>query len=152
MQCKKALEEAQGDMAKAMVILRQKSKDIASKKGDRLLVPVRLLHMYIVQVLLGTLVELVCETDFVSKNEEFKTLARDIAMHVVASNPESLKASDISEDVKKTAVEAFKKDVEGKPGSIKSQILRWQTQSFFQRQNTFRIKILLKILRQLLQD
>jgi elongation factor Ts len=100
MQCKKALEEAGGDMDKAMAILQEKSKGMAAKKADREF-GAGVVQSYVHSSgVMGALVELVCETDFVSKNEEFKTIARDIAMHVTAANAKYLKASDIPEDMK----------------------------------------------------
>ena len=94
MQCKKALEESGGDMDKAVAILAEKSADIASKKGDRTL-GAGVISSYIHNTgNVGAMVELLCETDFVAKNEEFKTLARDIAMHISATNPQFLKADD----------------------------------------------------------
>jgi elongation factor Ts len=79
----------------------------------------------------GALVELSVETDFVAKNEEFKALARDIAMHITASNPEFLKASDIAEDAKKAATEVFAKEVEGKPEKMRAQILEGKLNAYF---------------------
>src|SRR3989344_1318816 len=95
MQCKKALEEAGGDSEKAVMILAKKSADIASKKGDRAL-GAGIVSSYIHATgTVGTMIELMCETDFVAQNEEFKKLARDIAMHATATNPQFLKAEDI---------------------------------------------------------
>ena len=92
MQCKKALEETDGDMEKAIVLLSQKSADVASKKGDRTL-GAGIVSSYIHATgTVGTMVELLCETDFVAQNEEFKSLARDISMQVSAMNPESTEA------------------------------------------------------------
>ncbi|MBA3550611.1 elongation factor Ts [Patescibacteria group bacterium] len=102
MQCKKALEEAGGDMEKALVILQTKSKDIASKKSDRTFGAGVVASYVHASQTMGALVELVCETDFVSKNDEFKALARDIAMHITAANPAFLKATDIT-DAEKVA-------------------------------------------------
>ena len=88
MQCKKALEEADGDIEMARTVLAKNSKDIAAKKGDRTL-GAGVVSSYIHATgNVGTMVELLCETDFVAKNEEFKSLARDIAMHVAAMNSE----------------------------------------------------------------
>ncbi|MDQ3014371.1 MAG: elongation factor Ts [bacterium] len=96
MQCKKALEEAGGDMEKALAILREKSKDMASKKADREF-GAGVVQSYVhSSATIGAMVELVCETDFVSKNQEFVTLARDIAMHITAAQPEFLKVADAS--------------------------------------------------------
>ena len=87
MQCKKALEEVHGDMEKAIGLLQKNSADIASKKGDRTL-GAGVVSSYIHATgNVGVLIEVLCETDFVAKNEEFKKLARDIAMHIAASNP-----------------------------------------------------------------
>lgn len=87
MQCKKALEEADGDKEKALLILRERSEAIAEKKGDRVL-GAGVVDAYIHSTkLMGTLIELSCETDFVARNEEFIGIARDIAMHITAVGP-----------------------------------------------------------------
>jgi len=87
MQCQKALEEAGGDKEKAILILKEKGAEIAAKKGDRTLgagVVVSYIHT---GETVGVLLELLCETDFVAKNPDFKSVARDIAMHVAAMKP-----------------------------------------------------------------
>ncbi len=90
MQCRVALEEAGGDKAKAIELLKAKGAEIASKKGDRSLAS-GVVSSYIHSGdTVGVLVELLCETDFVAKNPEFKAAARDIAMHVAAMNPQDL--------------------------------------------------------------
>ncbi|MDO8579517.1 MAG: elongation factor Ts [bacterium] len=89
MQCKFALEEALGDKEKALIILKKKGIEAALKKSDRNL-NAGIIASYIHSTgTIGAMVELACETDFVSKNSEFKQLAYDIAMHIAASNPES---------------------------------------------------------------
>ncbi len=88
MQCKKALEEAGGDMEKAAAILQSNSAAIAEKKGSRTLGAGAVSAYVHATGTSGTMVELLCETDFVAKNEEFKQLARDIAMHATAMNPD----------------------------------------------------------------
>ncbi|MBA3732928.1 elongation factor Ts [Patescibacteria group bacterium] len=97
MQCKKALEEAGGDKEKAVAILQAKSADIASKKGDRTLAAGVVSSYIHATGTVGTMVELLCETDFVAQNEEFKKMARDIAMHIAAANPRFLKLEDVTE-------------------------------------------------------
>ncbi len=104
MQCKKALEDAEGDMDKAIVFLAKKGADIASKKADRTLGAGIVTSYVHATGTVGTMVELLCETDFVAQNEEFKKLARDIAMHATATNPQFLKpeeagAESVPEDV-----------------------------------------------------
>jgi elongation factor Ts len=92
MQCKKALEESGGDMAKALEVLKKKSQEMAAKKADRAFGAGTIASYVHSSAIMGTIVELVAETDFVSGNEEFKALARDIAMHITAVNPESPEA------------------------------------------------------------
>jgi elongation factor Ts len=131
MQCKKALEEADGDMEKAMIILRKKGADIASKKSDRTL-GAGVIQSYIhSNGTVGAMVELVSETDFVSKNDEFKALAYDIAMHVAALNPDFLDQSEIGKEAKEKATEVFQKEVEGKPKGMKAKILEGKLNSYF---------------------
>lgn len=92
MQCKRALEEADGDIKKALAILKKASSEIAKKKADR-----ELGAGYIEAYIhgggrIGAMVELDCETDFVAKNEVFRNLAKEITMQVVATNPADLTA------------------------------------------------------------
>lgn len=131
MQCKKALEEADGDMEKAIAILRKKSKDIAAKKGDRTFGAGAVASYIHSNGTVGSLVELVCETDFVSKNEEFVRLARDIAMHVAASNPEFVRVSDISEEARAKAKELFVAEVQDKPVEMREKILEGKLAAYF---------------------
>ena len=101
-QCKKALEEACGDQVKALESLKAQGEAIAIKKSGRE-VKAGVVSAYVHATgTLGAMVELNCETDFVAKNPEFVTLARDIAMHVTASAPA---------DTAELLVQPFIKDV-----------------------------------------
>lgn len=131
MQCKKALEEAGGDMDKAFIIMRKKGSDIASKKSDRVLGSGRIASYIHGNGNVGSLVELSSETDFVSKNDEFYALAHNIAMQVAATNPTYLKSGDITEEEKKRATEVFEKEVVGKPEDIKEKIIKGKLDSYF---------------------
>jgi elongation factor Ts len=131
MQCKKALEEAQGDEEKALILLRKKGAEIAAKKSDREF-GAGVVQAYIhSNNLVGAMVELVSETDFVANNVEFKTLAYDIAMHISAANPEFVKKEEIDENVKKKATEVFEAEVAGKPDNLKEQILAGKLDAYF---------------------
>ncbi len=88
MQCKKALEEADGDLRKAEVILRKRSSEVADKKSERTL-GAGAIGSYTHEGAIGAMVLLSCETDFVARNPEFATLAREIAMHIAAMDPEN---------------------------------------------------------------
>lgn len=131
MQCKKALEESGGEMDKALIILRKKGSDIASKKSDRTLGSGRIASYIHGNGNIGSLVELSSETDFVSKNDEFYALAHDIAMQVAATNPTYLKKEDVTEEEKNKALEVFEKEVVGKPAEIKEKILQGKLDSYF---------------------
>jgi elongation factor Ts len=92
MECKKALVEAGGDMQKALVVLGARSVAMAAKKQDRDLGAGTVAAYVHNTAQVGSMVLLLCETDFVSKNEEFVALAHDIAMHTSAMRPESIEA------------------------------------------------------------
>ena len=93
--CKKALQEANGNVEEAITILRKKGVASAAKKADRN-AGQGLIESYIhLGGKVGVMLELNCETDFVAKTDEFHTLARDIAMHIAASSPAAVKREDI---------------------------------------------------------
>jgi elongation factor Ts len=77
------------------------------------------------------MVELSSETDFVSKTPEFIALARDIAMHVSASNPDFVRKEEVDEKAKAVAMEVFQKEVEGKPAELKEKILAGKLDAYF---------------------
>ncbi len=87
MQCRRALEEAAGDMEKALAILKKNSRDIALKKADRALGSGYIYAYVHGEGRIGAMIELMCETDFVAKNEIFKNLAKELCMQVAATNP-----------------------------------------------------------------
>ena len=90
MQCQKALEEAGGDRNKAIALLKAKGAEIAAKKGDRTLGAGVVTSYIHTGETVGGMIELLCETDFVAKNPEFKSVARDIAIHIAAMKPANL--------------------------------------------------------------
>lgn len=131
MQCKKALEEAGGDVEKALVILRKKSGELSAKKADRTF-GAGIVHAYVHSTgKVATMVELVCETDFVSGNADFKALAHDISMHIAATNPKFLNKEEITDEAKNTAKEVFMKEVEGKPKEMQDKILEGKLATYF---------------------
>ncbi|HLF18116.1 MAG TPA: elongation factor Ts [Candidatus Omnitrophota bacterium] len=100
-ECKKALEEAKGDIGKAKEILKKRGLEIAVKKGSREAKEGRIEAYIHHGNKIGVLVELNCETDFVAKNDEFGKLAREIAMQIAAANPKYIKREDVPEMVLK---------------------------------------------------
>lgn len=98
-ECKKALEEAKGDLEKAKVILQKRGLELAAKKGGRVAKEGRI-ETYIHQgAKIGVIVEVNCETDFVAQNEDFRKFTRDIAIQIAATNPKYIKREDVPEDV-----------------------------------------------------
>ena len=133
MQCRKALEEAEGDMDKAEVILKKRSGAAADKKADREL-GAGAIGTYVHDGVVGAMVLLSSETDFVSKNEEFGELGRAIAMHVAAVNPTYLSTEEISENAKQAALAIFTEEVKDKPEEMREKILDGKMASYFKDQ------------------
>jgi elongation factor Ts len=122
---KKALEEAAGDEAKALEILRKKGLEKANKKSERT-TQEGVVGMYVhSNNKLGAIVKLYCETDFVARNEEFKELARDIAMHIAAANPKYVRPEDVPGELIEKEKEIWMEQLknEGKAESFFPQIL-----------------------------
>ncbi len=134
MQCKRALEEAGGDMEKAIIILKRKRSEAAEKKSDREIgagavgVYVHNTNEVAAMVLLG------CETDFVAKNAEFVALARDIAMHVAAVSPKYIHKSEIGESQIEKAKEVLLAEIKDKPADMQEKILAGKMDSYFKEQ------------------
>src|SRR6202161_4728909 len=130
MQCRKALEEAGGDIEKAKVILRKQSAAIASKKSDRELgAGIAAAYTHAGGSVVGAVV-LSCETDFVSKNEEFSKLAYSIAMHVAAMNPLFRSREDVKESDLRAAREVFAEEVSNVPEAAREKALQGKLDSY----------------------
>jgi elongation factor Ts len=97
--CKKALEEAQGDIKQAVVLLRKQGLEIAAKKQGRVAKEGRIDSYIHHGNKIGVLLEVNCESDFVARNEEFVKFTKDLAMQIAATNPEYLKKEDVPEEV-----------------------------------------------------
>jgi elongation factor Ts len=134
MQCKKALEEAAGDMEKALIILKKKRSEAADKKADRVLAAGTVGSYVHNTNEVAALVVLSCETDFVSKNEEFVALARDIAMHVAALNPKFISRAEVDETAITKAKEVFASEIVGKPADMVEKILEGKLNAYFKEQ------------------
>jgi elongation factor Ts len=131
MQCRKALEEANGDMGKAKVLLSKKGAEIAAKKADRSLGAGRVVCYIHGNGLMAAMLELSSETDFVAKNEEFTALAKELAMQVVATNPQYVKVEDVTPEEREKIKEMFIGDVDKtKPAEIQEKILSGKMDAF----------------------
>jgi len=134
MQCKQALEEAEGDMEKAVIILKKRRSEAADKKSDREL-GAGAVGSYVHNTNeVAAIVLLASETDFVSKNEEFVALANDIAMHVAASAPNFISRDEVPATAIEKAKEVFTPELEGKPEDMKEKIMEGKLASYFKDQ------------------
>ena len=134
MQCKKALQEAGGDMEKAVIILKKKRSEAAEKKSDREL-GAGAVGVYLHNTNeIAALALLACETDFVAKNEEFIALAKDIAMQVAATNPAYVTRAELPETAIEKAKEVFAPELVGKPAEMHEKIMQGKLDAFFKDQ------------------
>ena len=133
MQCKKALEEAGGDITQAEVILKKRSAEAAAKKAERTL-KAGVLGMYSHEGAIGAMVVLSCESDFVAKNPEFEALARNLAMQITATDPLYISVAEIPSEVKNAAIAVFQKEIANKPADMQEKILEGKLSSYFQDQ------------------
>jgi elongation factor Ts len=134
MECKKALGEANGDIAEAEVVLRKRGIASAGKKATRA-AQQGVVGSYIhAGAQLGVLVEVNCESDFVARTDDFQELVRDIAMHVAAADPQFVRKEQVTE-----AVIAKEKDIqraralnEGKPEKMVDKIVEGRMAKFYE--------------------
>lgn len=133
MDCKKALTQCNGDMDKAIDFLREKGLASAAKKEGRIAAE-GIVEAYIHGGgRIGVLVEINCETDFVARGEEFKTLARDIAMQIAAANPLFLCKDDVPEEVIQHEKDILRAQAlnEGKPEKIVDKMVEGRIQKYY---------------------
>jgi len=130
MECKKALTESNGDLEKAIDLLRQKGLATALKKAGRT-ASEGLINAYIHMGKIGTMVEVNCETDFVARTDDFKELVKDIAMHIAAANPQYLSREDVPQDVLEREKEIYRAQVADKPAQVVEKIIQGKLEKFF---------------------
>jgi len=125
MDCKKALTETEGEMEKAVDLLRQKGLAVAQKRADRA-TSQGVVESYIhAGSKLGVLVEVGCETDFVAKTDDFIAFAKDIAMHIAASNPVAVTREEVPAEIVDRERDIYKAQAleSGKPENIVDKII-----------------------------
>ncbi len=128
MDCKGALAEAEGDMDKAIEILRVKGQASAAKRAGRSTSEGTVASYIHANGKLGVLVEIQCETDFVARNDDFQEFAKDIALHIAAAAPQYVSADDIPEDAVAAERTVFEQKAaeEGKPENVREKIVEGQ--------------------------
>lgn len=131
MDVKEALTEAGDDKEKAIEILRKKGIIKLGKKVDRV-AKEGVIESYVHSGRVGVLLELNCETDFVGRTDEFKALARDLAMHVAASNPLYVSRDQIAPEVIEKEKSIYQEDTTGKPVEVAEKIITGKLEKYFQ--------------------
>jgi len=131
MDCKRALEEAAGDVSKAEEILRKKGIAGAGKKSSRAAKEGIVASYIHLQGKVGVLVEINCETDFVAKNEIFREFVKDITLHIAASNPTYVSRDLVPEALIASEREIFAAQVVGKPANIVDKIVNGKIDKFY---------------------
>lgn len=132
--CQKALIESGENFDKAVEFLRKRGQKVAAAKQERE-TKEGIIHAYIHgEGRVGVLVEISCETDFVARNDEFKSFAHDIAMHIAAANPLYVKSDDIAAEVIEKEKEIYKEQManENKPDEIKEKIIIGKLNKYYQ--------------------
>jgi elongation factor Ts len=133
MDCKAALEEAGGDMDKAIEILRKKGLASAAKRAGRATNNGMIGHYIHMGGKVGVLVEVNCETDFVARTDDFQTLAKEVAMHIAAADPRYVRREDVPAEVLEKEKEIYRAQFagSGKPASVIEKIVDGKLESFY---------------------
>ena len=132
MDCKRALQDSNGDMEKAIELLRERGLASAAKKAGRIAAE-GIVDSYIHGGgRIGVLVEVNCETDFVAKTDEFKTFVRDIAMHIAATNPQYVSRDQIPQEILEKEKEILRAQAinEGKPEKIADRMVAGRIEKY----------------------
>ena len=131
--CQKALGEAEGDVEKALRVLREKGLAKAAKKGTRVAADGAITAYIHPGGKIGVLLEVNCETDFVARTDEFQALLRDIAMQVAAANPRYLSREEVPEGELEAERAIYRKQAEqsGKPAQVIERIVAGQVDRFY---------------------
>jgi elongation factor Ts len=131
MDCKKALTESEGDLEKAITILRKKGMASASKKAGRA-TSEGLIESYIhLGGKVGVLIEVNCETDFVAKTDDFKSFVKDLCLHVAAVNPICISRDEVPADLIEKEREIAASQAEGKPPAAVQKIVEGKFNKYF---------------------
>jgi elongation factor Ts len=133
MDCKRALTETQGDFDKALIFLREKGLASAAKRVGRVALQ-GMVESYIhLHGKIGVLVEINCESDFVARTEEFRALARDVAMHICASSPQYIKREEVPSEIVNRERDILRQQAlgEGKPEKVFEKIVEGRLEKFF---------------------
>ncbi|MEA2467976.1 MAG: elongation factor Ts [Thermoleophilaceae bacterium] len=132
MDCKKALVEAEGNMDKAVDILRVKGQAQAAKRGARA-ASEGVVQSYVHATgKIGVIVEINCETDFVARNDDFQEFARDIALHIAAAAPQYVSEDEVPEEDRQRELRIFEEQAADKPENVRPKIAEGRLRKWLQ--------------------
>jgi elongation factor Ts len=134
MECKKALQEANGDLEEAVDLLRKKGAAKADKRAGRSATEGVVASYVHFNDKVGVLIEVNCETDFVARTDDFKALARDLALHIASANPMAVAAEDLPEEALRRERKVAEAQVaeSGKPEAVRQKIVEGKMRKFAQ--------------------
>lgn len=134
MDCKQALTEAKGDVEQAIVILRKRGAAIAQKKAMRVTSEGSVASYIHAGGKIGVLVEVNCESDFVARTEDFKTLVHDVAMHIAASDPKFIRKQDVTPEAyaREKDIYLAQAKASGKPDHIAEKMVEGKMSKFYE--------------------
>jgi len=134
MDCKKALTEANGDLEKAIIVLRKKGAATAQKKAARVTSEGSVAQYIHAGGKIGVLVEVNCESDFVARTDDFKELVHDIAMHIAASDPKFVRKEDVTAADYEREKDIFRSQAiaSGKPANIAEKMVEGKMAKFYE--------------------
>ncbi|MDD4091288.1 MAG: translation elongation factor Ts [Smithellaceae bacterium] len=134
MDCKEALAAVEGDFEKAIDFLRKKGLSAATKRSSKAAKDGTIASYIHMGGRIGVMVEINCETDFVAKTADFQTMARDVAMHIAASNPLYVRPDEIAEDALDREKEIYRSQLreEKKPEKIWDKIIEGKLKKYYE--------------------
>ncbi|MEJ2006884.1 MAG: translation elongation factor Ts [Acidobacteriota bacterium] len=134
MECKKALDEAEGDLEQAFTVLRKRGQAAAAKKAGRSATEGSIGSYIHAGGKIGVIVEVNCESDFVARNQEFQQLVHDLAMQVCATDPRFVRREDVTSEVLDREREVLRAQTagSGKPADVVNRIIEGKLRKFFE--------------------
>jgi elongation factor Ts len=134
MECKKALDEAQGDLEQAFTVLRKRGQATAAKKAGRLATEGQVGFYIHAGGKIGVIVEVTCESDFVARNDEFQQLVHDLAMQICATDPRFVRKEEVTPEVLEREREVLRVQAAatGKPEAVLNRIVEGKLEKFYE--------------------
>ncbi|HYX70838.1 MAG TPA: translation elongation factor Ts [Terriglobales bacterium] len=134
MDCKQALAEAKGDLEQAIVVLRKKGMASAAKKATRVATEGSVASYIHAGGKIGVLVEVNCESDFVARTDDFKSLVHDVAMHIAAADPKFIRKEDVTPEAFEREKEIYRAQAAatGKPANVVEKIVEGKMSKFYE--------------------